>query len=215
MKEMNPLAGSLLRIHKIISRALDVSLQKCDEYLGKHGIPSKEAAGFLMYVTTLKWIAHSHHLTEDDIVFPFFRNRLEAPYERLEKDHEVMTRNLEDLDTCLKEISSGGVGRLREVLGEFNELWGPHIRIEEEHFAAERLEEVAGRWEQKKLLTQITEYGGMKSGPVSLALPFLFYNLAGADREEFIMVFPWIVRQVFVPIIWRGNWQPMSAFLLE
>jgi hypothetical protein len=65
------------------------------------------------------------------------------------------------------------------------------------------------------LVSQITEYGGMKSGPVSLALPFLFYNLAGADREAFIMVFPWIVTQVLVPIIWRGNWQPMSAFLLE
>ena len=70
MTELSPVAASLLRIHKIISRALNVSIQKCDEYLAKQGIPPEEAAGFLMYVTTLKRIVHSHHLTEDEIAFP-------------------------------------------------------------------------------------------------------------------------------------------------
>ena len=214
MTGMSPVAGSLLRIHKIISRALDISIQKCDEYLGKQGIPPEEATGFPLYVTTLKWITHSHHLTEDDIAFPYFRDKLEAPYTRLEEDHQVMARILVDLDTCLSMISSGGVGRLREVLGEFDRVWGPHIRIEEDHFTADRLKAVAGMREQENLLTQITEHGSKNSGPVPLALPFLFYNLEGADREAFMMAFPWIVKQVFVPIIWRGYWKPMSPFLL-
>lgn len=67
MTGMSPIAESLLCIHKIISRALNVSIRKCDEYLGKQGIPPDEAAGFLMYVATLKWVTHSHHLTEDDL----------------------------------------------------------------------------------------------------------------------------------------------------
>jgi hemerythrin-like domain-containing protein len=214
MTGMSPVAGSLLRIHKILSRALDVSIQKCNEYFGKQGIPPEEAAGFSLYVTTLKWIMHSHHLTEDEIAFPYFRDKLEAPYTRLEEDHQVMARALVDLDTCLTEISSGGIGRLREVLGEVDRVWGPHIRIEEDHFTADRLNAVAGMREQENLLKKITDHGSKNSGPASLALPFVFYNLEGTDREAFMTAFPWIVNQIFVPIIWRGYWKPMSPFLL-
>lgn len=214
MTEMSPVAGSLLSIHKVISRALSVSIQKCDEYLGKQGIPPEEAAGFLMYVTTLKWITHSHHLTEDDMVFPCFRDKLEAPYTRLQDDHQAIARILVNLDKCLSEISSGGVGKLREVLGEFDKLWGPHIRIEEEHFTADKLKPVAGMQEQVDLAAQFAEHGKKNAGPGPLALPFLFYNLEGTDREAFLMPFPWIVKKVLVPIFWRGKWKPMSPFLL-
>jgi hemerythrin-like domain-containing protein len=214
MTELSPIAGSLVRIHKIISRALAVSIQKCDEYLGKQGMPPEEAAGFPLYVTTLKWISHSHHLTEDEIAFPFFRDKLEAPYTRLEEDHKIMSGILVDLEKCLSKFSSSDVGRLREVLGEFERVWGPHIRIEEDHFTTDRMKAVAVRREQENLLTRITEHGSKNSGPVSLALPFLFYNLEGTDREAFMMAFPWLVKQVLVPIIWRGYWKPMSPFLL-
>jgi len=214
MAGMSTVAESLLRIHKIISRALDVSIQKSDEYVGKQGMPPEEAAGFPLYVTTLKRIAHSHHLTEDDLVFPYFRDKLKAPYTRLEEDHQAMARILDELDTCLTEIPSGGIGRLREVLGEFDKVWGPHIRIEEDHFTADRLKAVAGMREQENLLKKINDHGSKNSGPGPLALPFLFYNLEGTDREAFMTAFPWIVNQVFVPIIWRGYWKPMSPFLL-
>jgi hemerythrin-like domain-containing protein len=212
--ETSPLIGSLLRIHRIISRALNVSLQKCDQYLGKQSIQPEEAAGFAMYVTTLKWIMHSHHVTEDEMVFPYFRNRLEAPYTRLEDDHKSMARMLANLDKYLSEISSGRVGKLREVLGELDKLWGAHIRIEEEHFTADKLNPVAGMQEQVDLETQFAEHGRKNSGPAPLALPFLFYNLEGADREAFLVPVPWIVKKVLVPIIWRGKWKPMSPFLL-
>ncbi len=214
MAEMSPLIGSLLNIHKVISRALNVSLQKCDEYLGKQGIPPGEAAGFLMYVRTLKWVTHSHHLTEDEMVFPYFRDKFEAPYTRLQDDHQAIARILVNLDERLSEISSGGVGKLREVLGEFDKLWGPHIRIEEEHFTADKLKSVAGMQEQVDLAARFAEHGKKNSGPGPLALPFLFYNLQGTDREAFLVPFPWIVKKVLVPIIWRGNWKPMSPFLL-
>ena len=73
MTEMSPVVGGLLRIHKIISRGLSISIRKCDEYLGKQGIPSGEVTGFSMYLSTLKWVTHSHHLSEDDIVLPLFQ----------------------------------------------------------------------------------------------------------------------------------------------
>jgi len=43
LTDMSPVAEGLLRIHKIISRGLSISIRKCDEYLVKQGIPSGEA----------------------------------------------------------------------------------------------------------------------------------------------------------------------------
>jgi hemerythrin-like domain-containing protein len=214
MTEMSPVVGGLLRIHKIVSRALNVSIRKCDEYFQKQGIPPGEAAGFLMYVRTLKWITHAHHLSEDEIAFPYFRDKLEAPYNRLGEDHQALARILVSLDKCLSEISSGGVGKLRELLGEFDKLWGPHIRIEEDKFTAEKLNPVVGMQEQADLYARLDEHGRKNAGPGPLALPFMFYNLEGTDREAFLMPLPWIVKKVLVPIVWRGKWKPMSPFLL-
>ena len=214
ISEMSPLAGGMLTIHKIITRGLDVSIRKCDEYIGKKGIPSQEATGFTMYVSTLKWVTHSHHLSEDEIVFPYFKDHLEAPYTRLKKDHNVISGILETLDQSLTEVSSGRVGKLREVLGEFDRLWRPHIKIEEENFTPEKLETVIGMKEQLDLVEKLGEHGRKNSGPGPLTLPFIFYNIEGRDREAFMIGIPWMVRKVLVPIVWRKQWKPMSPFLI-
>ncbi len=209
---ISPVVGGLLRIHKIISRGLSISIRKCDEYLVKQGIPSGEATGFSMYVSTLKWVTHAHHLSEDDISFPYFKDLIEAPYNILKDDHASMARILDSLDQSLLEVSSGGVGNLREVLEEFDKLWGPHIKIEEENFTSEKLQAVIGMKEQVDLVEKLGEHSIKNSGPIPLALPFLFYNLEGKDREDFMRPIPWIAKKVLVPIIWRSQWKPMSPF---
>jgi hemerythrin-like domain-containing protein len=214
MTEASPVVEGLLMIHKIISRGLSISIRKCDEYLGKQGIPPEEAAGFSMYITTLKWVTHSHHLSEDDIAFPYFKDYIEAPYNRLKDDHQAIARVLVTLDKCLLEISFDGVGKLREVLGEFDKLWVPHIKIEEENFTAGKLHTVVGMKEQVNIAEKLARHGSKNSGPGPLALPFFFYNLEGKDREAFTMPFPWIVKKILVPMIWKGQWKPMSPFLL-
>ena len=125
-----------------------------------------------------------------------------------------MTRILEELDQCLLEIALSGVGKLREVLGEFEKLWPPHIRIEEENFTAEKLQMVVGMKEQVNIAEKLARHGSKNSGPGPHALPFMIFNLEGKDRESFIKPFPWIVKKVLVPIIWKGQWKPMSPFLL-
>ena len=212
--EMSPVVGGLLRIHKIISTGLRTSIRKCDEYLGKQGIPPGEATGFSMYVSTLRWVTHAHHLSEDEISFPYFKNILEAPYDLLKDDHNTMARILESLEQSLLQASSNGVAHLREVLGEFDRLWGPHIKIEEEHFTSEKLQAVIGMKEQIDLVKKLGEHGIKNSGPGPLALPFMFYNLEGRDREDFMKPIPWIARKVLVPVIWRGQWKPMTPFFL-
>jgi hemerythrin-like domain-containing protein len=214
MKEVSPIIQGLLMIHKIISRGLSTSIRKCDEYPGQQSIPPHEVAGFSMYVATLKWVTHAHHLGEEEIAFPYFKDYIEAPYNSLKDDHYAIARVLDTLDQCLLEISSGKVGRLREVLGEFEKLWVPHIRIEEDYFTAEKLQLVVGMKDQINLTEKFASHGSKNSGPGALALPFMFYNLEGKDREAFTTPFPWIVKKVLVPIIWKGQWKQMSPFLL-
>ena len=212
--DMSPVVGGLLRIHKIISRGLSISIRKCDEYLVKHVIPSGEATGFPMYVSTLKWVMHSHHLSEDEIAFPYFKDYIEAPYNLLKNDHNAMARILDSLDQCLLELSSDGVDKLREVLEELDKLWEPHIKIEEENFTSEKLQAAIGLKEQVNLVEKLGEHSIKNSGPGPLALPFMFYNLEGRDREEFMKPLPWIAKKVLAPIIWRNQWKPMIPFLL-
>lgn len=214
MTVTSPVVGGLLRIHKIISRGLTTSIRKCDEYLVKQGIPSGEAAGFSMYVSTLKWVTHSHHLSEDEIAFPYFKDYIKAPYNHLKDDHIAMARILDSLDQCLLDVSSSGVGKLREILDEFDKLWDPHIKIEEENFTSEKLQDTIGMQEQVNLVKKLGEHSIKNSGPGPLALPFLFYNLEGRDREDFMKPIPWIVKKVLVPIIWRSQWKPMIPFFL-
>ena len=214
MTIMSPVAEGLLRIHKIISRGLSISIRKCDEYLGKKGIPPGETKGFSMYVSTLKWVTHSHHLSEDDIAFPYFKNHIEAPYNQLKDDHSAIARLLDTFDQCLLEISANGVGKLHEVLVKFDKMWVLHIKMEEENFTSEKLQAVIGMKEQINLVKKLGEHSTKNSGPGPLSLPFLFYNLKGKEREDFMKPMPWIVKKVFVPIIWRSQWKPMSPFLL-
>jgi len=214
VSEISPVVGGLVRIHKIISRGLDISIRKCDEYTGKQGIPAGEVTGFSMYLSTLKRVTHSHHLSEDDIVYPYLKDYIDAPYNRLKDDHNDMARILEALDRSILEVSSGRIGKLRAVLDEFGKIWGPHIKMEEENFTSEKLMAVIGMKEQITLVEKLGEHGSKNAGPGPLALPFLFYNLDGRDREAFMKPIPWIVKNVLVPVIWRRQWKPMGPLLL-
>jgi len=210
----SPVNEALLIIHKIISRGLTISIRKCDEYMAKHDIPSGEADGFSMYVKTLKWVTHAHHLSEDELAFPRFKNYIDAPYDLLKDNHQTIASFLVALDKPLLEMSSEGVGKLREVLGEFYELWVPHIRIEEETFTGEKLQTIMKMKEQVDFTQKLGNHGSKNSGPGPLALPFMFYNIEGKDRETFMKHFPWIVTKILVPVVWKRQWKPMSQFFL-
>ena len=214
VKEASPLAEGLLRIHKVITRGINISIRKCDEYLGTNSIPPGEAAGFSKYVSSLKWVTHAHHLSEDEIIFPFFNDRIEAPYNRLMDDHQTITGILVRLDQCLPEILSGKVGRLREVLGEFENLWVPHIGIEEQNFTGEKIQSILAVNEQVAFAEKLSRHGRENSGPGPLVLPFMIYNLEGSDREAFMMPFPWIIKNFLIPVLWKGQWKSMGPFFL-
>lgn len=214
MADSSPLTEGLLLTHKVISRGLEVSLRKCDGYIGKPGIPAAELRGLSMYVKALKCVTHAHHLSEDEIAFPYFRNLIEAPYDILSNDHLAITDILDKMENSLAGISSDGTGRLNEALSEFNQIWGPHIAIEELNFAAEKLHKVTNIKQQADLTRELSEHSRKNAGPGPLVLPFLIYNLEGKERELFTKPIPWIVRKVLVPVVWKGQWKPMEQFFL-
>ncbi len=148
------------------------------------------------------------------ISFPYFKDRIEAPYNRLKDDHNNIARLLGTLDQCLLEVSSNGVDKIREVLVKFDKIWVPHIKMEEENFTSGIMNAVIEMKEQMHLVKKLGEHSIKNSGPGPLALPFLFYNLKGKEREDFLKPIPWIAKKVLVPIIWRSQWKPMSPFLL-
>ncbi len=214
MNETSPIVEGLQLIHKIITRGLSISIRKCDEYQGKEGVPPGEAAGFSMYVSTLKRVMHAHHLSEDEIAFPWFKDHLEAPYDRLKNDHQTIATLLEKIDQWLPDISSDGLVKLREVLGEIDKVWIPHIRTEEENFTVEKVHSAAGMKEQENIVEKLAAHGRQNAGPGPLAVPFMIYNLESGDRDVFMMSFPWIVKRVLVPFVWKAQWKQMSPFLL-
>jgi hypothetical protein len=206
--ENSPLVDGLLRIHKVISRGLVISMRKCDEYIDRKGIPPEEAAGFYMYLKALRLVTHSHHLSEDEIAFPYFKDSMEAPFNRLSEDHQAINLILEKLDQYISEPSDNLV-KIHTLLNDFDRVWGPHIKIEEENFNTEKLHAVIRMDEQEALVEKLGEHSRKNLGPGPLTLPFIFYNLESRDRG----VFPWVLRKVLVPVVWRKQWKPMSPFL--
>jgi hypothetical protein len=88
-----PNAGNdLIRIHKVITRALNVSLQNCKE----SKLNEEFHQGFMKYVKALTILLHSHHLGEDEITFPYWRTRLnDGPFDLLIDQHQQMIAYLE------------------------------------------------------------------------------------------------------------------------
>jgi len=213
-KDASPVVNGLLLIHKIITRGLTVSLQKCEEYLENKAVPASEAAGFTTFVSTLTKVAHSHHLSEDEISFPYFRDYLEAPFDRLMEDHQSISHILDRIGRYLPDLTKDEITGLHDTLKEFQAMWVPHIQIEEENFTVQKVQERVSMKDQIVIAKKMAAHGSRNSGPGPLALPFLFYNLEGMDRDTFMKSFPLIVRKILVPVIWKSRWEPMSPFLL-
>jgi hemerythrin-like domain-containing protein len=214
MAEFSPVVEGLSHIHRIITRGINISILKCEEHLGLKTLPDGNSDGFFKYIKSLRWVTHSHHLTEDEIGFPYFEKLIEAPYGRLKDDHKTISLILDKIDQHLADKSVGGMKSLLDALRQLQIMWTPHIKIEEDNLTHERVNSLVGKEEQIKLTKSFGEHGSKNSGPGPLSLPFMFYNLEKADREVFMKNFPWIVNKVLVPIIWKGQWKSMAPFFL-
>ena len=209
--------ATLLMVHAVITRGLEVSRDSAE---AQEGTPPGDARqGYADYLHSLASYLHGHHLTEDDLVFPYFKKIVpDAPYEKLSADHKTMEPNIRALDEGGDFWKSGDDARMAEIVAALDflrEMWYPHISIEEGFYDPEKLDKMLPTEEHVRLIQQFAQYSMENSGPDYLIVPFFLFSLPPDQRARVAAVMPPIVMEQMVPVTWKDMWAPMKPFLLD
>ncbi len=213
-------AFSMTAIHNVITRGLEISTERAQEFAARGFRDAEEKVGFLNYVRTLAAVLEGHHLTEDDVAFPQLRDKLpEAPFDLMIAQHQMMIPVLGEIrsavERCEKEGEvEAGLKDLRVALNKIDGIWHPHIRLEQEHIV-EKADAVLPAEEQLRLVQLAGEHSMKHAGPPYLAAPFTLYNLEKEERAIFAQGIPAEVTDHLVPVVWKEQWASMTPFLLE
>ncbi len=222
MSEMNApnLAAELLRIHSIITRGLRVAIEHSQSSAERRYPSIAMREGFVCYIRSFVSVLDVHHDTEDRLAFPYFKGKFpDAPYDLLMTQHKSIVLILDELNTIIEEMAAhmhqGEVlNDLFLVLKRIDEIWHPHIQIEEENFTADKLETAIPPDEQIRLIKLFMEHSQQHAKPDFLVVPFLLYNLPPEQRTAFAGAMPPVVTEQLVPVVWKEKWEPMKPFLL-
>jgi hemerythrin-like domain-containing protein len=218
--EKSIVTASLLNTHKIITRGLSVSIETCRELIKSDFKLDGQREGFFTYVRTLVSTIHAHHLTEDEVAFPYFRDKIpDAPFDMLSQEHQAMVRILDEISAALEKCENDeqfevNLNALEAALTRLNHLWHAHINVEEDVFTKKAGTVMPAITEQIRLVSLFTEHSQKYSGPAYLAIPFMLYNLPEAERKTFSGDLPIEIVQNLVPKAWKEKWEPMRPFLL-
>jgi hypothetical protein len=213
------LAQDLVRIHKVLTRGLTIGRSKGREFLSE-GFPSKDIqSGFSLYIQSLGSVLAAHHLGEDTIAFPALKERLPAaPYDRLAADHKKIEAALNPVRESISDLSganpTAGLGVVVDGLRKILARWHSHTGVEESSFGSRVIAGVMTPEEQANISILLAGHAQEHAGPPFLVLPFILYNLAGADREAMAATLPAPVREL-VGKEWKEQWRMMRSFLLD
>jgi len=211
-----PNVGSdLVRIHKVITRALRVAIHN-----SRGTIEDETRHGFASYVRAMTILLHAHHSGEDELAFPFWKSRLpNGPFDELVRQHDEMVGILERIEEWLKAgeeaWQTGAVEGLNGALSDLYSFWSTHIALEEATVGPENSQRYLTQAENGQLAKQLSEHGQAHSQPSELVMPFVVYNLEAEDRSEFLALLPPVMTQQLIPVAWKPVWEPMRPFLLD
>lgn len=213
------IAESFQNIHDIITRGLKVSIEKAGVFTEQGFADQSQREGFFNYVQALTIVLTSHHLTEDEIAFPYFREKLpHAPFTALTQTHKVIVHILDEIASLLKSRDDDQLDTvLHDLAGsleQLDDLWHPHIRIETNEFI-NKADELISVEERLRLVGLFSQYGQKYAVPPFLTVPFMLYNLPVDQRKAFSRSMPAEITQNLVPIVWKDQWESMKPFLLE
>jgi hemerythrin-like domain-containing protein len=214
------LAQDLARIHRVITRGLDVSVKRGEVFIHE-GFPDDVIKkGYTEYVQSLVTVLDAHHTTEDELAFPFFMEKIPgAPYSRLAAEHDEMDQILVKLREKLKELagdkSAQMLNLLVALLQRLSAIWHRHIGVEEIHFDEKAINRIMVPEEQGKMSGMMAKHSMDLSPQPFLTVPFILYNLTPADRAAITANMPPVLVNQLVPIDWKEQWAPMKPFLLE
>ena len=218
-KQESNIAVSFLNIHNIITRGLRVSLESARDIL-QHGFQGERTReGFFNYVRALTSVLNAHHLTEDEIAFPYFREMLpKAPFDDLTFWHHKMVEILDEINKAVEkcEKEAGLAPELRTIenaLFRLDEMWPLHIQPETDEFI-NKADALVPVEEQRRLVRLFAEHGQKNATPAYLTVPFMLYNLSAEDRQGFSQGIPAEIIQNLVPVVWKEKWASMAPYLL-
>ncbi len=217
--EGNELGEGLIRIHRIITRGIDVARDCSRTHATGEQEDTSVAAGFADYLQALTAVVHAHHTAEDEIAYPSFRDSFpDAPWDVLAQEHRAVAVILADLDTQAVRIREGAaIEAWAPAAGKLDELavlWGPHYHREEAHFTLPALAAAMALEQRAAMVAQIAAHNQQHAKPDYLVVPFLLYNLDGEDRRAMAALFPPVVTEQLVPVAWQQKWSSMKPFLL-
>lgn len=215
----NALSNGLIRIHLVISRAVEVARQQSRACANGDATRSALAAGFADYLQAFVSVLHGHHTGEEEIVFPALREKFpEAPWALLVEEHRTIVPLLATLDEQAKRIrhapSQEAWTDVADGLDRVADVWAPHCQREEAHFSAEVLAQQVPIDEQATLVAKTAAHSQEHTGPDYLVVPFLLYNLFEEQRRGMAALFPPVVTEQLVPTVWQEKWAPMKPFLV-
>jgi hemerythrin-like domain-containing protein len=215
------IALSLRAIHSAITRGLKVALGRTGSGVAEGFSDTATLVGFAGYVQTLAKVLDAHHLTEDELAFPYFRDLMpEMPFDQLMTDHQRMVPLIEQLESQARSLAGEAdphqlLSDIGEATAAVDTVWLPHIAIEESHWTTERLAGLVTPEENARLNRLFAEHNQKNAQPDALVVPFLLFNLPAEQRRVFADAMPEMVTKELVPITWKEQWQPMAPFLLE
>jgi len=214
-------ALNLFTIHKVITRGFDLSLEHIEIFIS-NGFPDDTIRqGFANYIKALTSICRAHHMVEDRLVFPYFKEKMpSAPMDTLTEQHNQMVPLLEEMKSATERIhlvqeNQGALNVLKKALSPMNDMWFSHLQLEESHFELKKVGQLIPPEEHLRLIREFSEYSQTHSGPGYLSVPFILYNLSPGLREAFAKGLPDEVVNHLVPVEWADRWASMKPFLLD
>ena len=214
------LAQDLVRIHKAITRGLTIGVTRAAKFI-EDGFPDRSVQqGFAEYIQSLGSVLAAHHLSEDEIAFPALKEVIRtAPYDRLAADHKKIEAALGPTMNIIPVVAGAnpgaGMDKLYQGLRRVSALWSPHMKTEERFFTTTALAEVMSPVEQAQVSLLMGKHAQEHAGPPFLVLPFVLFNLAGADRTAMAATLPEVVMEQLTSKEWMERWAPMKPFLLD
>jgi hemerythrin-like domain-containing protein len=213
--------ADMLRIHHVITRGLEVSLER-GAVFGHDGFPSPEMRdGFVTYLRALVGVVDAHHRGEDEAAFPYLQKKMpDAPYDKLMSDHRAIDGVLKELRAAAQAVADStqpgdALSAVNSVVDRLTCLWYPHIGIEESLWDPAAVASLLSDDENAQLGQQIAESSQKHLHATEIEIPFILYNLGPDERAFMAKAVPPVVMKQLVPLVWRAKWAPMKPFLLE
>jgi hemerythrin-like domain-containing protein len=211
--------GDLIRIHTVMTRGLAVSIDHGRSFSKGQRDPD-EFRGFIMYLRCLTSMLHAHHLTEDEVAFPYFKKFLpDIPYESLTKQHKQIIPNLDKVNEWINENKSSlpseeMIMPLITHLDAIQTVWLPHIQLEESQFSEENVTPVIDMNDRIQIGKLLANHSRSHQNSGIEMLAFILYNMKSEDRLIMTGTIPWFFRKVLLNGLLKNQWKPLRPYLL-